>query len=81
MREPGQIEDLTDLLVEDWAQLGRVREMGGDTQKFFRQEMERTWGQKHLAIFPEDEAQKWVLGVCNLMTIVNRDESTLVVAP
>ena len=81
MREPGQIEDLTDLLAEDWAQLGRVREMGGNTQKFFQQEMEHTWGQKHLAIFPEDEAQKWVLRVCNLMIIVNRDEFALVVTP
>ena len=43
--------------------------------------MERTWGQKHLAVFPEDEAQKWVLRVGDLVIIVNRDESALVVTP
>ena len=57
------IEDLTDLLAEDWAKLGAVKEMGADTERFFRQEMEKTWGAKHLAVFSEEEARKWVLGV------------------
>ena len=40
-RTPGQIEDLCDLLAEDWTSLGSVREMGIDTAKFFRVEMNR----------------------------------------
>ena len=62
-RKPGQIEDLCDLLAEDWVSLGSVREMGDATQKFFRAEMEKTWGEKHLCVFSEEEAKKWVLGV------------------
>ena len=57
------IEDLTDLIAEDWASLGSVREMGSTTAKFFHQEMEETWGSKHLAVFSEDEAKNWILGV------------------
>ena len=37
--------------------------MGDATQKFFRAEMERTWGSKHLSVFSEEEAGKWILGV------------------
>ena len=37
--------------------------MGVDTIRFFRQEMERTWGSKHLAVFDEEEARNYVLGV------------------
>ena len=62
-RTPGAIEDLTDLIAEDWSGLGRVREMGAETAKFFCREMERTWGSKHLAVFSEKEARNWVLGV------------------
>ena len=62
-RTPGKIEDLTDLLLEDWRKLGNVRELGKDTLKFIRLEMERSWGDKKLAVFSEEEAQKWVLGV------------------
>ena len=62
-RKPGQIEDLCDLLAEDWVSLGSVREMGDATQKFFRAEMEKSWGEKHLCVFSEEEAKKWVLGV------------------
>ena len=62
-RTPGQIEDLCDLLAEDWAKLGTVREMGLDTSRFFRQELEKTWGSKHLAMLDEEEARTWVLGV------------------
>ena len=60
------IEDLTDLLAEDWASLGSVREMGSTTAKFFRQEMEATCQPvltKHLVVFSEDEAKNWILGV------------------
>ena len=67
-RTPGQIEDLCDLLAEDWVTLGSVREMGDATQKFFRAEMEKSWGEKHLCVFSEEEAKKWVLGVCTSST-------------
>ena len=62
-RNPGSIEDLTDLLTEDWSQLGSVRDMGAANKRFFRAEMEKCWGQKHLAVLDEEEAQKWLLGV------------------
>ena len=41
-REARNIDDLTDLLAEDWAKLGATREMGEKSQKFFRTEMENT---------------------------------------
>ena len=62
-RTPGHVEDLTDLLLEDWAQLGSCREIGETTQCFLREEMERTWGDSKLAFFDDDEAQKWLVGV------------------
>ena len=62
-RKPGTIEDLTDLLAEDWSQLGSVRDLGAGNKRFFREELEKTWGQKHLAVLDEEEAQKWLLGV------------------
>ena len=62
-RSPGTIEDLTDLLAEDWSKLGSVRDMGEASKRFFRAEMEQTWGHKHLAVLDENEAQKWLLGV------------------
>ena len=62
-RKPGTIEDLTDLLAEDWGQLGSVRDLGAGNKRFLREELERTWGQKHLAVLDEEEAQKWLLGV------------------
>ena len=55
--------DLTDLLAEDWTTLGTACEMGEKTAKFFRTELENTWGSAHLAIFSEEEAKNWVLGV------------------
>ena len=62
-RVPGKVEDLTDLLLEDWAQLGSCRELGESTSRFLREEMERTWGEEHVAVFDEKEAQKWLVGV------------------
>ena len=61
--ESGNIDDLTDLLAEDWAKLGTTREIGEKTARFFRTELENTWGSKHLAVFEEEEAKNWVLGV------------------
>ena len=74
------IEDLTDLLAEDWAKLRAAKEMGADTERFFRQEMEKTWGAKHLAVFFEEKARKWLLGVsipnisvdCSVMSSTSR---------
>ena len=57
---PGQIEDLCDLLVEDWKSLGSVHKMGLDTQKFFHSELERSWGSGHLTVLDEEEAGKWL---------------------
>ena len=62
-REAGNIEDLTDLLAEDWSQLGSTHEMGEKTAKFFWMELENTWGSKHLAVFDKEEACNWILGV------------------
>ena len=50
-------------MAEDWAKLGSTREMGEQTAKFFRTELENTWGARHLAVFDEEEAKNWVLGV------------------
>ena len=54
---------LTDLLAEDWAKLGSIKEMGEKTQCFFCEELEKTWGTKHLAVFSKEEAKSWILGV------------------
>ena len=62
-REAGNIEDLTDLLAEDWSQLGSICEMGEKTAQFFQMALENTWGSKHLASFNKDEARNWILGV------------------
>ena len=62
------MEDLTDLLLEDWRKLGNCREIGEATLRFIRTEIERSWGDKKLAVFDEAEAQKWVLGVRLLST-------------
>ena len=55
--------DLTDLLAKDWTMLGTAREMGEKTAKFFQTELENTWGSAHLAVFSEEGAKNWVLGV------------------
>ena len=60
---PGNVEVLTDLLLEKWCNVPEARQLGEESAKFFRQEMEATWGQGHLAVLSEDEAQRWLLGV------------------
>ena len=62
-RDPGNVEVRMDLLLEKWRNVPEARQLGEESAKFFRQEMEATWGQGHLAILSEDEAQKWLLGV------------------
>ena len=61
--ESGNIDHLTNLLAEDWAKLGTTREIVEKTAHFFQTELENTWGFKHLAIFEDEEAKNWVLGV------------------
>ena len=62
-RDPGNVEVLTDLLLEKWRNVPEARRLGDETARFFRREMEKTWGQTHLAVLSEEEAQKWLLGV------------------
>ena len=68
-REANNIKDLTDLLVEGWSQLGSTCEMGKKTAKVFQMELENTWGSKQLAVFDEEEARNWILGVSIALAI------------
>ena len=40
--------------------------MGEDSARFVREEMERTWGEKHMAMLSEDKSQMWILGLSYL---------------
>ena len=51
--------------MENWKNFPEARQLGEDSARFIRQEMESTWGQGHLAVLSEDEAQRWILGVCS----------------
>ena len=62
-RKPGDIEAITDIFVEDFLNFPTTRELGEDLARFVREEMERTWGKKHMAVLSEDESQMWILGV------------------
>ena len=62
-RKPGNIQALTDFLLEDYKHFPKTPELGKQTARFIRQEMEDTWGSEHLSILPEAEAQHWILGV------------------
>ena len=62
-RRPGDIEGITDIFFEDFKNFPQVRELGEDSARFVREEMEKTWGDSRMAVLPEDEAQKWILGV------------------
>ena len=66
-RTPGKIETLTDLLLEDFKSFGTCQELGEESAKFIRHELETTWGSSHLAVLDEQEAQKWLLGVSYLL--------------
>ena len=57
------MEVLTDLLLEKWKNFPEARQLGDESACFIRGELEATWGQSHLAILSEEEAQKWLLGV------------------
>ena len=57
------MEVLTDLLLKKWKNFPEARQLGKESARFICSEMEATWGQSHLAILSEEEAQKWLLGV------------------
>ena len=65
-RKPGDIEALTDFMLEDYKNFPKVPEFGEETASFIRQEMEDTWGSEHISVLPEDKAQHWILGVGTL---------------
>ena len=54
---------ITDFLLKDYKNFPQVRELSEDSARFIREEMERTWGQSHLAVLSEDESQSWLLGL------------------
>ena len=62
-RKPGDIQALTNFMLEDYKNFPKVPELGKETARYIRQEMEDTWGSEHLCVLPEDEAQHWILGV------------------
>ena len=57
------MEVLTDLLLEKWKNFPEACQLGEESARFIHSEMEATWGQSHLAVLDEEEAQKWLLGV------------------
>ena len=65
-RKPGDIEVLTDLVMDNYKNFPEARQLGEESAQFIWQEMEATWGQEHLAVLSEDEAQCWLLGVSGL---------------
>ena len=60
---------LTDLVIEHYKNFPEARQLGEESARFIRQEMEATWGQGHLAVLSEDEAQHWLLGVCGFFVL------------
>ena len=50
-------------MIENYKNFPEARQLGEESAKFIRQEMEATLGQGHLAVLSEDEAQRWLLGV------------------
>ena len=62
-RKLGDIEVLTDLVIENYKNFPEAKQLGEESARFIQQEMEATWGQEHLTVLSEDEAQHWLLGV------------------
>ena len=80
-RKPGDIEAITDVFVEDFLNFPTTRELGEDSARFMREEMERTWGDKHMAVLTEQEAQAWLLGVSLFTFAHSPTRSTSMVLP
>ena len=82
MQEPGQIEDLTDLLAEDWTQMGKVYERWGATRKSsFNRKWSVLGGRNILPYFQRTRPRNGSSRVGDLIITVNCDESILVVTP
>ena len=56
------------MLMDNYKNFPEARQLGGDSARFIQQEMEATWGQEHLAVLDEGEAQRWILGVSMIHT-------------
>ena len=69
-RKPGDIECITDIFFKDFKNFPQSRELGEESAKFVREEMEKTWGDSRLAVLAEDEVQKWILSV-SITSILN----------
>ena len=69
--KPRDIECITDILFEDFKNFPRTRELGEESTRFVREEMEKTWGDSRLAVLAEDEVQKWIIGVISITSIPN----------
>ena len=68
-RKPGDIKGITDIFFEDFKNFPQTRELGEESMRFVREEMEKTLGDSGLAVLSEDEAQRWILGVsCTLFS-------------
>ena len=65
-RKSGDIKAITDIFVEDFLNFPTTRKLGEDSAMFVREEMEHTWGEKHMAVLSEDKSQMWILGVSYL---------------
>ena len=52
-----------DIFFEDFKNFPQVRELGEESARFVREEMEHSWGDSRLTVLSEDEAQRWILGV------------------
>ena len=75
-RRPGDIESITDIFFEDFKNFPQARELGEESARFVREEMEKTWGDSRMAVLPEDEAQKWILGVISIILLFLRTSAT-----
>ena len=62
-RKPRDKESITDLFLEDFKNFLQTREIGKESTRFVREEMEKMWGDARMAVLAEDEAQRWILGV------------------
>ena len=71
-RKPGDIECITDIFFEDFKNFPQTRELGEESARFVREEMEKTWGDSRLTVLAEDEAQRWILGVISITSILNQ---------
>ena len=49
-----------DIFFEDFKNFPQVRELGEESARFVREEMENTWGDSRLAVLSEDKAQCWI---------------------